>query len=127
MPGEKYPARQSLLPQTPYITSSAARYATKLTSHATATWNAAAPSIHRQLPVSFLMVARVAAQGIYSSEKVINARALAGPKPMPLRMADRLAMPAAEFTLFTLNSTAQLETTTSLADTPAISATTICQ
>ena len=73
------------------------------------------------------MVARVAAQGMYSSEKVISARALAGPKPMPPSMAERDAIPAAEFTLFTAKSTAQLETTTSLAETPAIRATTICQ
>ena len=64
---------------------------------------------------------------MYSSEKVIRARALAGPKPMPLSIAEREAMPAAEFTLLTLKSTAQLETTTSFAETPAIRATTICQ
>ena len=83
--------------------------------------------VQAQLPVSFLMVASVAAQGTYSREKVIRARAFKGPKPMVPREPIREVIPSGEVMLVTPKSTAQLETTTSLAEMPAIRATTICQ
>ncbi len=50
----------------------------------------------------------------------MNARALAGPNPMPSRASWRAAVPTA--VPLTPNSTERLETTTSLAEMPARSA-----
>ena len=49
------------------------------------------------------------------------------PNPIPPKSSVRLAMPAAEFKLEMPNKTAQLDTTTSFAEIPAIKATAICQ
>ena len=73
------------------------------------------------------MVASVAAQGIYSRQNTIRLTALRGPKPISASAAAKAPMPAAEAVFATPNSTAQLVTTTSLAEMPAMSATTICQ
>ena len=72
-----------------------------------------------------LDVARAAAQGMYSRQKIIRQRALKGPKPIPSRAAAKAAIPASELALTMPNSTAQLETTTSLAEMPAMRATVI--
>ena len=47
-------------------------YTAKVMIQATAIWNTAVKPTQAQLPVSFLIVASVAAQGTYSREKVIR-------------------------------------------------------
>ena len=78
--------------------------------------------VHSQLLDSFLMVASVATQGMYSRQNTIRHTAFSGPKPIAVRASVNASEPCAA-----PSSTAQLETTTSLAEMPAISATTICQ
>ena len=56
----------------PHTNSRPMWYTAKVITHATAIWNTAVRPTHFQLPVSFLMVASVAAQGTYSREKVIR-------------------------------------------------------
>src|SRR5699024_10916957 len=97
------------------------------TTQATASWNTAVKAIQPQLPDSFWMVPRAAAQGMYSRQKIIRHRALKGPKPMPSSAAAKDAMPAGLEALTMPNRTAQLDTTTSLAEMPAMRATAICQ
>ena len=95
--------------------------------HATTNWNKADNSIHRVLAASLRIVANVAAQGIYSRQKIIRQKALSCPKPAVPRIPTSVSIPAAELILGTPNKTAQLDTTTSFAEMPAIKATAICQ
>ena len=78
------------------------------------------PPIQSQLFDSLRMVASAAAQGMYSRQKTIRHTALRGPNPIPASAAAKELMPAAELALAMPNSTAQLDTTTSLAEIPAI-------
>ena len=69
----------------------------------------------------------VAAQGVYSRQNSIMAYAFLAPNPMAARLAASVCIPWAEFTLLMPNSTQKLDTTTSLAEIPEISATPSCQ
>ena len=64
---------------------------------------------------------------MYSRQNTIRHTAFKGPNPMPASSSANAAMPSAELAFTMPNSTAQLETTTSFAEMPAISATAICQ
>lgn len=57
----------------PYRNSAPTWYTTKVTAQATAIWKAVVSPVQAQLSDSFLMVAKVAAQGTYSREKVMRA------------------------------------------------------
>ena len=57
----------------PYRNSAPTWYTTKVTAQVTAIWKAAVSPVQAQLSDSFLMVAKVAAQGTYSREKVMRA------------------------------------------------------
>src|SRR5699024_12569958 len=70
---------------------------------------------------------KVAAQGIYSRQKIIRQNALSCPKPAAPKMPTSVFIPAPELIFGTPNRTAQLDTTTSFAEIPAIKATAICQ
>lgn len=54
-------------------------------------------------------------------------KAFSGPKPIPVSAEEKTAIPWGELALTIPDRTAQLETTTSLADMPAISAASIYQ
>ena len=73
------------------------------------------------------MVAIVAVHGMYNRQNTIREYALAVPNPIPLSVEARTVIPAVVVTLPIPKSTLQLETTTSFAAIPAMSATTICQ
>ena len=85
------------------------------------------PKVVFLLCTSRPIVAMVAVQGMYSRQKTINAKALAEPNPIVCNKAERPDIPAAVVTFGIPNSTLQLDTTTSLAAIPAMSATMICQ
>ena len=83
--------------------------------------------VHFQLLDSLLIVAMVAAQGTYNKQNIIRQYAFNIPNPIPLNIAANSVIPTSELIFGTANNTAQLDTTTSFAEIPAINATAICQ
>lgn len=92
-----------------------------------ANWKNAAKSIKAVELASFLIVASVAAQGVYKRQNTIKQKALKEVKPIAFKASENSIMPALDEELTTPKSTAQLETTTSFAEIPAINARVICQ
>ena len=66
-------------------------------------------------------------QVLEDDEEYQNPVDLRGPKPIPFNADAKALIPSGELALTMPNNTAQLDTTTSLAEIPAISATAICQ
>ena len=94
---------------------------------ATQSWNSTKRMVSFLLSVSRRIVAIVAVHGTYSRQNTISARALAVPNPILFKATSAVLMPCAVAMFEIPKRTPQLETTTSLAAIPAISATMICQ
>ena len=85
---------------------------------------AMSPIVNFKELLSFLIVAMVATQGTYNKQNVIIESAFAAEKPgYTFRIDSIMFIPPSE----DANNTVKLETTTSFADIPAMSDTTICQ
>ena len=93
---------------------------------ATQSWNSTKRMVSFLLSVSRRIVAIVAVHGTYSRQNTISARALAVPNPILFKATSAVLMPCAVAMFEIPKRTPQLETTTSLAAIPAISATMIC-
>ena len=83
--------------------------------------------VHFQLLDSLFIVAIVAAQGTYNKQNIIRQYAFNTPNPILFNIVANSVIPACELIFGTANNTAQLDTTTSFAEMPAINATAICQ
>lgn len=95
--------------------------------HAIANWYKMISRVLFTLPSSRCMVAIEAVQGTYSRQNTISERPLAAVNPMEPSADTMESIPEEEVMFWMPNKTLQLDTTTSFAAIPAISATTICQ
>ena len=85
------------------------------------------PSVSFLFPTSLCIVAIVAVHGTYSRQNTMREYAFAALNPIAPSVATKLSMPWDVVIFCIPKSTLQLDTTTSFAAIPEISATTICQ